>query len=74
MDIGFFVVLLCLVSYMLALFKAKIIEKKERKWVYMLVGLVIGLSLLTTFNVSFNFVISLLNNTFGELSRMVVDI
>lgn len=74
MDIGILVVWLCLVVYVIVLFKGKIIEKKERKWMFMMVGLVAVLSILAGFNVSFNFIISFLNNTFGKLSRMVVNI
>jgi hypothetical protein len=74
MDIGILVVWLSLFIYIIVLFKNKIIDKKERKWVYMLVGLVMGLSLLAAFNVSLNMVISALNNSFGKLSRLVVNI
>jgi hypothetical protein len=74
MDIGILVVWLCLVIYVIVLFKGKIIEKKERKWMFMLVGLVVILSILAGLNISFNMVVSFLNNTFGRLSRMVVKI
>lgn len=74
MDIGILVVWLCLLVYVIVMFKGNIIAKKERKWMFMLVGLVVLLTLLSGFNVSFNFVISFLNNTFGRLSRMVVRI
>lgn len=73
MDIGVIVVWLCLVIYMIVVYKAKIIEKKERKWAYLLVGLAVLLSLLAAFNITFNPVISMLNDTFGKLSRLVVN-
>jgi len=74
MDIGILVAWLSLIIYVFVLFKKKIIDKKERKWIYMLVAVVFGLSLVAGFNISFNMVISFLNNTFGKVSRMVVNI
>jgi hypothetical protein len=74
MDIGILVAWLSLIIYIIVLLKAKIIDKKERKWVYMLIAIVFGLSLVAGFNFSFNMVITFLNNTFGKLSRLVVNI
>jgi hypothetical protein len=74
MDIGIIVVWLSLIGYLIITFKAKIVEKKERKWVYLLVIAAIGFSFLIMRNISLNIVISFLNNTFGGISRMVVNI
>ena len=74
MDIGIIVVWLSLIGYLIITLKAKIVEKKERKWVYVLVIAAIGFSFLIMRNISLNIVISFLNNTFGGISRMVVNI
>ncbi|MCQ6279120.1 hypothetical protein [Bacillus sp. EB600] len=74
MDIGIIVVWLSLIGYIIIVLKAKIVEKKERKWVYFLVIATVGLSFLIMLNISLNIVISFLNNTFGGISRMVVNI
>ena len=74
MDIGIIVVWLSLIGYLIITLKAKIVEKKERKWVYVLLIAAIGLSFLIMRNISLNIVISFLNNTFGGISRMVVNI
>ena len=74
MDIGIIVVWLSLIGYLIITLKAKIVEKKERKWVYFLVIAAIGFSFLIMRNISLNIVISFLNNTFGGISRMVVNI
>jgi hypothetical protein len=74
MDIGIIVVWLSLIGYIIIVLNAKIVEKKERKWVYFLVIATIGLSFLIMLNISLNIVISFLNNTFGGFSRMVVNI
>ncbi|WP_223587933.1 hypothetical protein [Neobacillus bataviensis] len=74
MDLGVIIVWLSLTIYVFIIHKAKIIDKKERKWVYLLVLVAIGCSLLVEFDVSLNSATSFLNNTFGRLSRMVVKI
>lgn len=74
MEIGVLVVWLSLVIYIIIVRKAKIVEKKERKWVYLLVILAVGCSILVMRNISLNYVIFLLNNTIGSLSRMVLKI
>jgi hypothetical protein len=74
MDIGIIVIWLSLSVYTFILFKRKIIEKKEWKWAFLLTFIAVGLSVLVTLNISLNEVISLLNNTFGGISRMVVNI
>lgn len=74
MDIGIIMVWLSLIGYLIITLKAKIVEKKERKWVYFLVIAAIGFSFLIMRNISLNIVISFLNNTFGGISRMVVNI
>ena len=74
MDIGIIMVWLSLIGYLIITLKAKIVEKKERKWVYFLVVDAIGFSFLIMRNISLNIVISFLNNTFGGISRMDVNI
>lgn len=74
MDIGVIVVWMSLIIYLLIILKAKIIDKKERKWVYLLILIALGCSLLIVFNVSLKNATALLNNTFGRLSRLVVKI
>jgi hypothetical protein len=71
---GLAAVWLSLFIYLFVVWKAKIVEKKERKWVYLLIAAAIGLSILTGLNISLHSVTSLMNNTFGRLSRMVVNI
>lgn len=73
MYIGIIVVWLSVIGYMIIVLKAKIVKEKEHKWVYILVAAAIGFSLLIMLNISLNIVISFLNNTFGGISRMVVD-
>lgn len=74
MEIGVLVVWLSLIIYLIIVRKAKIVEKQDRKWVYLLVLLAAGCSILVMRNISLNYVIFLLNNTIGSLSRMVVKI
>lgn len=74
MDVGVILVWICLIGYLIIVIKTKIVNKKERKWVYVLVMAAIGFSLLIMFNISLNIVISFLNNTFGGISRMVVGV
>nr|WP_263326769.1 hypothetical protein [Neobacillus sp. Marseille-Q6967] len=74
MDIGVIVILISIVIYLLIMFKNKMIEKKERKWVFLMLTIVIGLSLMTSFNISLNFIIKFFSNTFGEFTRMVVKV
>jgi hypothetical protein len=74
MDIGIIVVWISLLGYMIIVYKGKNVEKKERKWVYLLVITAIGFSILIMLNISLNNVIWFLNNTFGGISRMVVNI
>jgi hypothetical protein len=74
MDIGIIVVWISLLGYMIMVYKGKSVEKKERKWVYLLVITAIGFSILIMLNISLNNVIWFLNNTFGGISRMVVNI
>lgn len=74
MDIGVIVVWLSLAAYVMICLKAKIIDKKERKWVYLLVLGAIGCSVLIELEISLNSAISFLNDTLGSLSRMVVKI
>jgi hypothetical protein len=74
MDIGIIVVWISLLGYMIVVYKRKNVEKKERKWVYLLVITAIGFSILIMLNISLNNVIWFLNNTFGGISRMVVNI
>lgn len=74
MDMGVIVILISIVIYLLVLFKNKMIKKKERKWVFLMLSIVIGLSLMTSFNISLNFIVKFLSNTFGEFTRMVVKV
>jgi hypothetical protein len=74
MDIGIIVLWISLIGYIIIIIKGKIVEKKERKWVYLLVIAAIGFSLLIMLNISLNNIIWFLNNTFGGISRMVVNI
>ncbi|WP_042356138.1 hypothetical protein [Bacillus rubiinfantis] len=74
MKIGVIIILVALLVYLIIVFKAKIISKKERKWVYLLVLLTIGCSLLVSFNLYLNGITEFLNNFFGRLARMVVKI
>jgi hypothetical protein len=74
MDIGIIVVWISLLGYMVMVYKGKDVEKKERKWVYVLVVTAIGFSILIMLNISLNNIIWFLNNTFGGISRMVVNI
>lgn len=72
MDIA--IVWLSLAIYVVIIFKAKIIDKKERKWVFLFIILTIGCTVLTGLHLSLNSVTSFLNDSFGRLSRMVVNI
>ncbi|WP_462409596.1 hypothetical protein [Neobacillus sp. Marseille-QA0830] len=74
MDIGIIVVWLSLIVYVVAMLKGKILAKKERKWMYLLVIVVLGCTVLQGMNINLNMVTVFLNNTFGDLSRMVVNI
>ncbi len=74
MDVGIIVVWLSLAIYAVILIKAGILDKKERKWVYFFVLTAVVFSILVHFNISFNSAVTFFNQTFGNLSRMVVDI
>jgi hypothetical protein len=74
MDIGIIIVWFSLLGYMIMVYKGKDVKKAERKWVYLLVIAAIGFSILIMLNISLNNVIWFLNNTFGGMSRMVVNI
>jgi hypothetical protein len=74
MDIGIIVIWFCLLGYLITVYKGKDVKKEERKWVYLLVIAAIGFSILVMLNISLNNVIWFLNNTFGGMSRMVVNI
>jgi hypothetical protein len=74
MKIGMIVVWLCLMLYVLFVFKKEIISKKERKWVYLWVGLAVAMSLLDLFHLSLSTVTTFLNVTFEGISRMVVKL
>lgn len=74
MDIGIIVVWISLLGYMVLVYKGKNVEKKERKWAYLLVITAIVFSILIMLNISLNNIIGFLNNTFGGISRMVVNI
>ncbi|WP_251554097.1 hypothetical protein [Neobacillus muris] len=74
MDIGIIVVWLSLIIYVVVMLKAKIAEKKERKWMYLLVIAALACTILQGYHVHLNGITILLNNTFGRLSRMVVNI
>lgn len=71
---GLAAVWLSLFIYLFVVWKAKIVEKKERKWMYLLVAAALGCSILAGLNISLHNVTSFMNNTFGRLSRMVVNI
>ncbi|WP_066308168.1 hypothetical protein [Bacillus sp. FJAT-29814] len=68
------VIWLSLFIYILISLKAKIIGKKERKWMYLLVAVALGFSILAGLNISLHGVTTFMNHTFGRLSRMVVNI
>ena len=74
MKIGMIVIWLCLMLYVLFVFKKQIISKKERKWVYLWVGLAVAMSLLDLFHLSLSTVTTFLNVTFEGISRMVVKL
>ncbi len=74
MDIGIVFVWLTLIIYVFVMLKGKILAKKERKWMYLLVLAVISCTILQGLNINLNIVTVFLNNTFGSLSRMVVNI
>jgi len=74
MKIGMIVVWLCLIFYVLFVFKKKIISKKERKWVFLWVGIAFAMSILDLFHLSLSTVTTFLNVTFEGISRMVVKL
>lgn len=74
MGFGIVAIWLSLILYLIIVLRAKIVEKKERKWVYCLLVVAVGFSLLLVLNISLNTVVNFLNNTFGGISRMVVNI
>ena len=74
MDLGVVVVWLFLLIYVIIILKTKIIEKKERKWAFLLILIAFACSMLVLFNISLNGAVTFLNNTIGKLSRMVVKI
>jgi membrane-associated HD superfamily phosphohydrolase len=74
MDIGIIVVWISLLGYMVMVYKGKKVEKKERKWAYLLVITAFVFSILIMLNISLNNIIGFLNHTFGGISRMVVNI
>ncbi|MEH7108942.1 hypothetical protein [Bacillus sp. JJ1764] len=74
MSIGIVIVWISLIVYLIVVLKAKIIDKKERKWVYLLILAAMGVSLLVALHFSLNSVTNFLNNSFGRISRLVVDI
>lgn len=74
MGIGVIVAWVCLMVYMMIIFKAKIVDKKERKWMYLLIIIAVSSSILVIRNISLHYIITFLDDTFGNLSRMVVNI
>ncbi|WP_160722874.1 hypothetical protein [Bacillus sp. USDA818B3_A] len=68
------VVWFSLIFYLLVVFKAKIIDKKERKWVFLWVGLAFGVSMLDMFHLSLSMITTFLNVTFEGISRLVVKL
>ncbi|MGJ7909675.1 hypothetical protein [Neobacillus sp. LXY-1] len=74
MSIGIVIVWISLMIYLIVVLKAKIIDKKERKWVYLLILAAMGVSLLVALHISLNSITNFLNNSFGRISRLVVDI
>jgi len=73
MIIGLIVIWISLIIYAIALFRQKKVAKKERKWIFLLIGMVMVLSLLDTMHISLNFVTSFLNDSFGKISEMGVN-
>lgn len=74
MDIGILVIWICLAVYLAIVLKTGILEKRERKWVYLLAAIIFCCSLLAMLNISLNPVLYLLDQTFGALTRMVVNL
>ena len=74
MDPGIILLWLVLVIYTIIVFRMKIIKKEERKWLFLFLIGVVGLSVLISLDISFNNVTAFLNDTFGKLSRMVVKV
>jgi Ca2+/Na+ antiporter len=74
MGIGIIVVCLIIGLYLLIVLRQKQNEKKDRKWVFILAALAVAMSIMISFNVSLNFIIEFLNNTFGRFSRMIVNV
>jgi len=74
MKIGMIVVWFFLIMYILFVFKKEIVSKKERKWVYLWVGLAFGISLMDLFHLSLSTVTTFLNVTFEGISRLVVKL
>lgn len=73
MDIGILIIWLCLVVYILISLKAEdIVKKKERKWVCMLVIVTLVCTILSVLHISFHEALSVLDDIFGNISRMVV--
>jgi len=74
MKIGMLVVWLSLIIYVLTIFKEKIVSRKERKWVYIWVGLAFVLSLFDLFHIRISVVTTFINVTFEGISRLVVKL
>ncbi|MED3624132.1 hypothetical protein [Neobacillus thermocopriae] len=74
MSIGVIFVWLALAIYAIIIWKAKIIDKKERKWVILVLALAIAVSVLAMQNMFLNGITSFLGNTFGRITRLVVKI
>jgi hypothetical protein len=71
---GLIIIWLSLITYVIIVWKAKIVDKKERKWLYLLVAAALGCSIIAGMNISLHGVTAFVNDTFGRLSRMVVNI
>jgi hypothetical protein len=74
MDLGIIVVWLSLIVYTVIVMETKIVNKKERKLVFILVTVTVACSFLVLLHISLHGVVTFLNDTFGRLSRMVVKI
>ncbi len=74
MDIGIIVIWLSLIVYTAIVMKTKIVSKQERKWAYILVLVTISCSFLVLLHSSLDGAVAFLNETFGRLSRWVVEI
>jgi hypothetical protein len=74
MDTGIIITIAALSIYLIVLIKGKHVTKKERNWIFLLILMTVGLSSFLMLNIPLNFIITFLNNTFGGLSRMVVNV